>query len=71
MPKMNTTAHFVCDMPNATPEEMKHAEALMRDPVYLETCLTLMNALASMHSKRAGLHHPFTITGTIHAVDHV
>ena len=70
MAKMDTVAHFSCEMPGATPDEMRQAERLMRSPMYMETMLAIMNAVPSVHSKAAGLHKPFTISGSIHQVDH-
>ena len=70
MPKMHTTAHFELDVPTATPEEMRKAEALMRDPGYQAEVLKAMNAIATQHARSAGLNHPINITGSIQEVKH-
>lgn len=70
MPKMHTVVHYVADIPGATPEEMKMAEALMRDPEYVAASLAATNAIATLMARKAGFAHPFVITGVIHSVDH-
>ncbi|HXJ61910.1 MAG TPA: hypothetical protein VNU68_35170 [Verrucomicrobiae bacterium] len=68
--KMHTVVHYVADIPGATPEEMKMAEALMRDPDYVEAIRVMTNGIATLMARKAGFAHPFEITGTIHSVDH-
>lgn len=70
MPKMHTTVHYTLDIPGATPEEMKHAETLMRDPDYQAAVLTATNAIATLQARKSGVTHPVHITGTIHDVKH-
>ena len=70
MPKMHPVAHVELDIPGATPEEMTQAEALMRDPNYIEAVLKSVNAIAGLHAKTAGVTHEIVITGSISAVTH-
>lgn len=70
MAKMHTTVDYTLEIPGATLEEMKQAEALMRDPDYVAAVLAATNAIATLHARKAGVTHPISITGTIHAVAH-
>lgn len=70
MPKMRTTVSFELDLPGASHAEMQQAEAMMRDPNYVEAVSASINIIANLHAANHGFPRPVKITGQIEDVTH-